>query len=218
MYFNSRLPPPRPGHPLSPWGAVMLVRGQDRCHHLLFVSVPRKQTAQTPPPCGSSFGVPPAELVHSLQHRKTKGHAHCCCFRGLFRNECVCPQTPGLIGKGAQHLGLTRHRRHLSPSPCVWHKKGPKKSSDHQPRSELPGTSRVKLVQCLKHRQIQGIWRAAANLSPPSWTLAFEFPPSSSPSPSSSSSMFKCPSLSIRWMRPGTALVRPSLNSKSGGT
>ena len=37
--------PPCPGRPRSPWGAVVLVRGQDCSHRLLLVSPPRAQTA-----------------------------------------------------------------------------------------------------------------------------------------------------------------------------
>ena len=36
---------PCPGRLLAPWGAVVLHRGQDCCHRLLFVSPPRTQTA-----------------------------------------------------------------------------------------------------------------------------------------------------------------------------
>ena len=121
-----------------PWAlcAVVKGRGQLHGHRQPFMTVPRSEPA-LPPPCGgSAFAHGDRSSFCTVRHEKVTlretpgggggggcgcgcGCCCCCCFPRLFRNECVCPQTPGLIGKGAQHLGLTRRRRHLPPGPCV---------------------------------------------------------------------------------------------------
>ena len=68
-------PHPAPGRLLSPWGGVVLKRGQEHCDGLLFVSEPRTQPPLSASPSDDTCRWSPARISH---HRlpKTKQEQH----------------------------------------------------------------------------------------------------------------------------------------------
>ena len=101
------LPHPAPGRLLSPWGGVVLKRGEEHRDGLLFLSKPRTQPPLSASPSDATPRWSPARISH---HRlpKTKQKEHKTCLSLVV--EVVC-------GGGSD----VWHNERLSPCPPVAH-------------------------------------------------------------------------------------------------